>query len=57
MFQIQNVEGLSRFVALGTLVLSNNDISWSDLAKLSQTHILDISVHGNPQLERDPYCE
>ena len=49
--------GLQRFVALGTLVLSNNDIGWAELAKIRHLHILDLYLHGNAKLEKDPYCK
>ncbi|KAK7099976.1 hypothetical protein V1264_022994 [Littorina saxatilis] len=52
---LQSVDGLSRFLALGTLVLSNNDLDWPVLANLTHLHILSLSLHGNQKLERDPY--
>ena len=51
------LDGLSRFVALGFLDLSNNNLSWTELSKIQHLHILDLRLYGNPELERDPYCE
>ncbi|CAH1775371.1 unnamed protein product [Owenia fusiformis] len=53
--KVRNLEGLSKFVALGTLILSNNEIPWRELAHLRHMHILHLSLHGNPELEKDPY--
>ncbi|CAB3977157.1 uncharacterized protein LOC110062170 [Paramuricea clavata] len=53
--KLQDINGLCRFSVLGCLVLSNNCLDWSDLEGLHQTHILELSLHGNPRLEKDPY--
>ena len=53
--KLQGLNGLCRFSVLGCLVLSNNCLDWSDLKDLHQTHILELSLHGNPKLEKDPY--
>ncbi|XP_013399876.1 uncharacterized protein LOC106166025 isoform X2 [Lingula anatina] len=53
--QIRNLEGLDRFIALGTVVLTNNNLTWAELGKLQHIHIIDLSLQGNPQLEKDPY--
>ncbi|XP_050401356.1 uncharacterized protein LOC126818166 isoform X2 [Patella vulgata] len=53
--QIQCLDGLSRFLCFGTLILSNNDLSWKELVKIRHIHILNLSLHGNPQLEKDNY--
>lgn len=53
--QIKILEGLSKFVAIGTLILSNNQISWTDLNKIRHMHILDLCLHGNKNIEKDPY--
>ena len=55
--QIKNLDGLSQFVALGVLVLAHNDISWFELSKICHVHTLELSLHGNPQLEKDHYCK
>ena len=55
--QIKNLEGLSRFVALGSLLLANNNVAWKELLKIRHLHILEFSLHGNPELEKDPYCK
>ncbi|XP_060082017.1 uncharacterized protein LOC132561310 [Ylistrum balloti] len=52
---IKSLDGLSRFVALGTLNLANNALTWHELGKIRHVHILNLSLHGNPQLEKDPY--
>jgi len=57
MFQVKNLDGLSRLLAIGTLVLSQNDLAWDELYKIRHMHILDLSLHGNKQLEKDPYCK
>ena len=56
-FQVRCLDGFSRFVAIGTLDLSGNQLSWTELSKIQHLHILDLRLHGNTQLERDPYCE
>jgi len=33
------------------LDLSNNFIPWKELAQLQSVHILDLRLHGNPELE------
>ncbi|XP_076441220.1 uncharacterized protein LOC143280455 [Babylonia areolata] len=53
--QLCCLEGLSRFLSLGTLVLSNNQLTWDSLAHLRHIHILALSLHGNPQLDKDPF--
>ena len=55
--QIQNLEGLERFLALGTLSLSGNNLTWSELTKIQHMHILNLNLHSNPLLQKDPYCE
>ncbi|XP_021342270.1 uncharacterized protein LOC110442803 isoform X3 [Mizuhopecten yessoensis] len=52
---IKSLDGLSRFVALGTLNLANNALTWHELGKIRHVHVLNLSLHGNPQLEKDPY--
>ncbi|KAF6017993.1 hypothetical protein EB796_023674 [Bugula neritina] len=53
--KVQSLDGFGRFVAIGTLDLSNNQLSWFELSKLQHLHILDLRLHGNSQLEKDPY--
>ncbi|KAK3591251.1 hypothetical protein CHS0354_010617 [Potamilus streckersoni] len=53
--EIKSIDCLAKFVALGTVNLANNDLSWHEVGKLRNLHIIDLSLHGNPQLERDPY--
>eukprot|EP00058_Branchiostoma_floridae_P005930 XP_002591418.1 hypothetical protein BRAFLDRAFT_69981 [Branchiostoma floridae] len=52
---VRFLDGLSRFVAIGTLVLSDNDLTWEEVGKIRQLHILELYLHGNPQLEKDTY--
>ena len=51
------MECLSKFVALGTLNLANNDLGWQEVGKLRHLRVLELSLHGNMQLEKDPYCK
>ncbi|ESP05535.1 hypothetical protein LOTGIDRAFT_228077 [Lottia gigantea] len=53
--KLQCLDGLSRFLCFGELILSNNDLSWKELVKIRHIHILNLSLHGNPQLEKDQY--
>ncbi|BFZ16480.1 hypothetical protein BsWGS_19519 [Bradybaena similaris] len=53
--QISLLGCLSRYLALGTLILSNNNLKWVDLEKIRHAHIMCISLHGNPCLDTDPY--
>lgn len=56
-FQIKDLDCLSKFVAMGTVNLANNDVTWAEVGKLRNTHILELNLHGNKQLEKDPYCK
>jgi hypothetical protein len=56
-FQLKSLDGLSKFVAVGNLNLSNNDLTWHELGKIRHLHILNLSFHGNHQLEKEPYCK
>lgn len=56
-FQITMLGTLSRYLALGTLILTNNNLKWVDLEKIRHAHLLSISLHGNPCLDSDPYCK
>ncbi|KAL4237028.1 hypothetical protein ACF0H5_005412 [Mactra antiquata] len=53
--EIKDLDCLSKFIALGTLNLANNDLSWHQVGQLRHLHVLELSLHGNPQLEKDPY--
>ncbi|XP_059140385.1 uncharacterized protein LOC131928387 [Physella acuta] len=53
--QICILNSLSRYLALGTVILSNNNLKWIDLEKIRHAHFLSISLHGNPCLDSDPY--
>ncbi|GFR59613.1 protein phosphatase 1 regulatory subunit 7 [Elysia marginata] len=53
--QICGLNALSRYLALGTVILTNNDLQWKDLEHIRHAHFLSISLHGNPGLDKDPY--
>ncbi|ELT99411.1 hypothetical protein CAPTEDRAFT_188526 [Capitella teleta] len=53
--KVTNLDGLQRFIAIGSLLLSSNDIDWSELNKIRHLHILNLSLHGNRKLESDPH--
>ncbi|WAR24773.1 hypothetical protein MAR_038442, partial [Mya arenaria] len=52
---ICDLDCLAKFVTMGTLNLANNNIGWQEVGKLRHMHILELSLHGNKQLEKDPY--
>ena len=49
--QICCVRNLSKMFAIGTLDLSNNDLSWNELLRLRHVFILDLRLYGNELLE------
>ncbi|XP_071799635.1 uncharacterized protein [Asterias amurensis] len=53
--KLSNLDGLSKFIALGTLNLANNNLAWAELMKIRHMHILDLSLHGNNNMEKDKY--
>ncbi|GFO18901.1 protein phosphatase 1 regulatory subunit 7 [Plakobranchus ocellatus] len=53
--EICGLSALSRYLALGTVILSNNNLRWMDLELIRHAHFLSISLHGNPLLDKDPY--
>nr|XP_054764714.1 uncharacterized protein LOC129271365 [Lytechinus pictus] len=53
--QVTNLDGLSKFVALGILNLSLNNLTWRDLRHIRHMYILELTLHGNPKLDKDPY--
>ncbi|KAK3782508.1 hypothetical protein RRG08_061738 [Elysia crispata] len=53
--QICGINALSRYLALGTVILTNNNLHWKDLEHIRHVHFLSISLHGNPCLDQDPY--
>ena len=55
--KIRNLQHLSRFIALGSLILSNNDLPWIELQYIRHMSILDLRLNGNPQLDSDPNCK
>ncbi len=54
--QIRSLQHLSRFIALGSLILSNNNLSWIELQHIRHLFILDLKLDGNSVLESDPNC-
>ena len=55
--QVCSLDGFLKLRCVGTLVLSFNDLTWSELRKLQNLIIMDLRLIGNPRLESDPYCE
>ncbi|CAF3824736.1 unnamed protein product, partial [Adineta steineri] len=52
--QIQSLQHLSRFIALGSLILSNNHLQWIELQHIRHMFVLDIRLDGNTVLDADP---
>ena len=42
-------------VAIGTLDLSNNDLSWNELLRIRHVIILDLHLYGNENLDSVSY--
>ena len=55
--QIKCLHGLSRFPALGSLVLSDNCLDWQELKRISHIHLLSLTLTGNLKLDNDPHCK
>jgi hypothetical protein len=55
--KIKNLDGLARFVAMGTLNLDGNDFGWLELEKIRHLHIIDLITTNNSKLEKDSYCK
>ncbi|XP_038650013.1 uncharacterized protein LOC119964510 isoform X2 [Scyliorhinus canicula] len=53
--KIKGLDGLKRFIALGTLDLSGNLLTWKELQKIRHIQILDLRLHGNPELNNDAH--
>ncbi|GCC27124.1 hypothetical protein chiPu_0005546 [Chiloscyllium punctatum] len=51
--KIKGLDGLKRFIALGTLDLSGNLLTWKELQKIRHIQILDLQLYGNPELQND----
>ena len=54
---MKSLDGLSKFVGIGSLILANNQLTWNELAKIRHMLILDIHLYGNQALEKDANCE
>ncbi|CAF4102206.1 unnamed protein product [Rotaria sp. Silwood2] len=52
--QIRSLQHLSRFIALGSLILSNNNLTWIELQHIRHMFILDLRLDGNTTLDADP---
>ncbi|CAF1332696.1 unnamed protein product [Adineta steineri] len=52
--QIRSLQHLSRFIALGSLILSNNNLTWIEFQHIRHMFILDLRTDGNPALDTDP---
>ncbi|CAF0950787.1 unnamed protein product [Rotaria sordida] len=52
--QIRSLQHLSRFIALGSLILSNNNLTWIELQHIRHMFILDLRLDGNSTLDADP---
>lgn len=50
-FQLSCVRNLSKMFAIGTLDLSYNNLTWNELLRLRNVHILDLRLYGNEDLE------
>ena len=55
--QIRSLQHLSRFIALGSLILSNNCLPWMELQHIRHMFILDLHLHGNALLDTDGNCK
>lgn len=46
-----SVDGLASFAVLGNVCLSHNQLTFAALLPLRETHILSLSLSGNPGLK------
>ncbi|CAF4384031.1 unnamed protein product [Rotaria sp. Silwood2] len=51
--QIRSLQHLSRFIALGSLILSNNRLQWIELQHIRHMFVLDLRLDGNTILDAD----
>jgi hypothetical protein len=56
LLKLKSLDGLSKFIAMGTLNMYGNDLNWTELEKIRHLHIIDINLLNNPRLEKDPNC-
>ena len=54
--KLKSLDGLSKFLAIGTLNLHENDLNWNELEKIRHLHIIDLTLTNNSKLDKDPYC-
>ena len=54
---MKTLDGLSKFIAMGTLNLHGNDLNWPELEKIRHLHVVDLVLSGNPKLDKDPFCK
>ncbi|UJR26452.1 hypothetical protein I4U23_007782 [Adineta vaga] len=52
--EIRSLQHLSRFIAFGSLILSNNHLTWIEFQHIRHMFILDLRTDGNPILDSDP---
>ena len=52
--KLQSLDGLDRFIVLGSLNLSKNNLSWKELRKISHITILGLYLFKNHRLDQDP---
>ncbi|CAF0761761.1 unnamed protein product [Adineta ricciae] len=52
--QIRSLQHLTRFIAFGSLILSNNHLTWFEFQHIRHMFILDLRTDGNPILDSDP---
>ncbi|RNA12827.1 leucine-rich repeat-containing 46 [Brachionus plicatilis] len=45
--QIKNLEGFSKFMAIGTLNLHGNEFNWTELERIRHLHIVDFIASNN----------
>ena len=51
--ELRDLCGLEKFTTFGTLIVSYNQLSWIELAKISHLELLNLFLCGNDKLERD----
>ncbi len=54
---MKNLDGLSKFIAIGTLNLHGNDLNWPELEKIRHLHVVDLVLTNNPKLDKDSFCK
>ena len=52
--KLRSLDGLDRFIVLGSVNLSRNDLSWKELRKISHITFLSLYLFKNRRLDEDP---